>query len=1203
LRIVLSALGLFSSLITPNAAPLQRVANTTLAMPPAPPTYGYTVTNAFGALNFFDPVCIASPPGETNRLFVVERGGTIAVITNLAAPTRSVFLNISSKVTANLEECGLLSMVFHPGYATNGNFFVWYYGPDTTTAGSGAHDILSRFTVSAGNSNSANAVSEVKFIRQFDENQYHNAGDMHFGPDGFLYLSLGDEGGSDGSYNNDQAIDQDLFSGLIRIDVDKRVGNLPNPHPAASTNYTIPPDNPFIGATSFNGTSVNPAEVRTEFWAVGMRNPWRWNFDPVTGRLYLGDVGQNAQEEVNIVVKGGNYGWAYVEGCISGPKTPPVGFSSIAPILCYPHGSAANQGYCIIGGPVYRGTRYSQLTGAYIYGDNVSGHLWSLTYNGTNVTSSQTLIAGGVVGLSSFGIDPRNGDVLLAIRGVEGSSSTTQPLKRLIYSSATTGPVLPPTLNDTGAFTNLNSLTPNAGIVAYDLNVPFWSDNAIKTRWFSIPNTNLAIDYSPTNNWQFPTGTVWIKQFDLQTNSSPPVSTRVETRLLVKTTNGIYGVTYRWGGATNATLVPEAGMDESFVINNSGVLSTQLWHYPGRFECSACHTPIAGYALGVNAPQFHRNMTYAGGTTNQLQALSDAGYFTSSVTDIPSVTPLASPTNAGYSVEYRARSYLAANCVHCHQPGGAGLGLWDARFSTPINQCGITNGPLIDNLGNPNNRVILPGSISNSVMLTRVANFGNIHMPPLATSVINTQSVRLLSAWITNYVGNPYLDVSPAILEFGPVPIASNSPAIFLLSNNGGVPITNGVATVSGGPFTILSGTPFNLPAFGTTNLVVRFTPGAVAGFTNNLIVTTGNGGNVTNKLAGAGVTPAQLVVTPGSMDFGTVIVGTNVQGSFVVTNLGGQALNGGAASVNGGPFTILSGTPFNLPGFGTTNLVVRFAPTNNAASTNKLIVTSAYAGNVTNQLSGIGLTPAQLAVSPAILNFGVLAVGSNVQASFVVTNRGGQALTGGAASLNTGPFSILSGTPFSLPGFGTTNLLLRFAPTNAASFANNATFTSGNGGNVTNQLVGLGAIAPIADFSALPTIGDWPLSALFTNRSTGTISNSLWNFGDNTTTNTSALAFTHVYPALGSNTVSLTVTGPLGTNTLTRPAYIVVTNVAPVTLTILATNNQVQLLWREGILQSAGAASDSYTNVPGASSPYTVGPDKSTLFFQVKVR
>ncbi len=124
-------------------AQLQRLPNATLAMPAAPPVQGYTLTNAFGALNFFDPVCIASPPGETNRLFVVEHFGNIAVITNLAAPNRTVFLSISNKVTY-ADEGGLLGLVFHPGFASNGLFYVWYYGPDTTSAGSGPHDILAQ---------------------------------------------------------------------------------------------------------------------------------------------------------------------------------------------------------------------------------------------------------------------------------------------------------------------------------------------------------------------------------------------------------------------------------------------------------------------------------------------------------------------------------------------------------------------------------------------------------------------------------------------------------------------------------------------------------------------------------------------------------------------------------------------------------------------------------------------------------------------------------------------------------------------------------------------------------------------------------------------------------------------------------------------------------------------------------------------------
>jgi PKD repeat protein len=151
--------------------------------------------------------------------------------------------------------------------------------------------------------------------------------------------------------------------------------------------------------------------------------------------------------------------------------------------------------------------------------------------------------------------------------------------------------------------------------------------------------------------------------------------------------------------------------------------------------------------------------------------------------------------------------------------------------------------------------------------------------------------------------------------------------------------------------------------------------------------------------------------------------------------------------------------------------------------------------------------------------------------------------------------------------------------------------------------LTGIAAIPPTADFAASPLSGEWPLVVSFTNLSTGTIGNSYWEFGDGATTNTSLLVLTHSYPALGSNTVRLTASGPLGTNTLTRSNYVIVTDVLPVALAILQSSNQVQLIWREGILQSAGGVTDVFTNVPAAVSPYTISPAEAALFFRVKVR
>lgn len=733
-----------------------RVANSTLRMPTNPPAFGYTVGNAFGTLTFPNPVALVTPPGETNRIFVVEQGGIISVITNLSAPKRTVFLNISGRVVGGVpsDEQGLLGLAFHPGYATNRQFFITYSVSSTTPgiATNALHDRLSRFQTSIDNPNLADT-NEVILINQYDQAFNHNGGDLHFGPDGYLYYSVGDEGDGNDTLNNSQRIDKDFFSGIFRIDVDKRPGNLaPNPHPsiitnASGANYSVPYDNPFVGATKFNGTNVNPNNVRTEFWATGLRNPWRFSFDAATGRLYCGDVGQGAREEIDIIVKGGNYGWAYREGFIGGPKTAPANFSSINPILDYAHGSGTNQGFAVIGGVVYRGQNISQLYGAYIFGDNGSGNIWATYYDGTNATPFKRLA--GNPGVAGFGIDPSNGDVLLADQSMDR-------IRRLTYNATSVGANLPATLADTGAFTNLTTLAPNAGIISYDVNTPFWSDNAKKQRWFSIPNTNLDITFNRSNNWQFPTGAVWIKHFDLElTNGVPASARRLETRFIVKNVNGVYGVTYRWGNSlTNATLVPEEGMDDAFTINDGGNLRTQVWHYPSRSECLACHTPAAGFALAFNTAQLNRDFDYNGITDNQIRALNHAGYFSNPVSNLNTLPALANATNSTVSAEYRVRSYLAANCAQCHQPGGTALGTWDARISNPLSAAAIVNGNLINNLGDTNNRVIVPNDLAHSVLLTRISANGSLRMPPLASSLIDTQSVNLVKNWITNELAN-----------------------------------------------------------------------------------------------------------------------------------------------------------------------------------------------------------------------------------------------------------------------------------------------------------------------------------------------------------------------------------------------------------------------------------------------------------------
>lgn len=737
-----------------------RTAATTLRVPAGPPPTAYTTVRAFPSLSFAQPLALVSPPGDLHRLFVVEKGGRIWVIpdTTAAAPERVLFLDLSARVATGggNDERGLLALAFHPAYATNRQFYVWYTLNTTSPAGTGLHNRLARFLSSATDPHAADPASETPLLTQRDEAGNHNGGQLLFGPDGYLYLSLGDEGGANDQFQNSQRLDRDYFAGVIRIDVDRRPGSLaPNPHPAVHAGaYTVPPDNPWIGATSFNGAAVDPAAVRTEFWAVGLRNPWRMAFDPATGQLWLGDVGQNAREEINVIVRGGNYGWNYREGTIAGPRrnAPEAAAATfLPPIWDYPNPA---QGQSVTGGFVYRGSRYADLVGHYVFADFVSGRIWALRPDGANpVGADRVRPIAGDGGIAAFGLDPATGDILLA-------DLTENALKRLVATPAGgAGDALPATLAATGAFADLATLAPAPGVVAYEPNVSFWSDHARKRRWFALRDTTSTFGFSAEDNWALPAGAVWIKHFDLDlTRGQPATARRLETRFLVKTADGVFGFTYRWNEAqTDATLVPDEGAEQTFSVVEGGVARPQTWRFPSRAECLTCHTAAGGHALSFNTRQLNNPHRFPGDPENQLVALAAAGYFApgapsfapSTRTDVLGQLPrLAPASETSATLERRARSYLDANCASCHQPGGPALGYFDARYATPLSFTGLISGPLIDHGGDPASRVFVPGDPAHSRALQRASLRGPGQMPPLASHERDLAGEALLRAWI-----------------------------------------------------------------------------------------------------------------------------------------------------------------------------------------------------------------------------------------------------------------------------------------------------------------------------------------------------------------------------------------------------------------------------------------------------------------------
>jgi len=349
-----------------------------------------TLARAFGNLAFQRPVDLQYAPG-TEWLFVVEQRGRILVFdrSNPGQGTE-VFLDIRDRVETEGNEQGLLGLAFHPDYEVNGEFIV-----DYTAAGSGS-TVIARFTVdgppagSAGAAPVADPSSESIVLQIAQPFRNHNGGQIVFGPDGYLYIGMGD-GGSGGDPNGNGQNPGTLLGAMLRIAVDG----------TTEGGYAIPPSNPFIGM----------AGHRPEIFAYGLRNPWRFSFDPVGGALWVADVGQNRYEEIDVVVAGGNYGWNLMEGLhpYSGDAT---GADLIPPVAEYDHSA----GRSVTGGFVYRGRTVAALFGKYVYADYVSGRFW--THPATNPdTSESTRLFDTDLSVASFGVDQDGELYVLAFDG------------------------------------------------------------------------------------------------------------------------------------------------------------------------------------------------------------------------------------------------------------------------------------------------------------------------------------------------------------------------------------------------------------------------------------------------------------------------------------------------------------------------------------------------------------------------------------------------------------------------------------------------------------------------------------------------------------------------------------------------------------------------------------------------------------------
>ena len=342
------------------------------------------------------------------------------------------------------------------------------------------------------------------------------------------------------------------------------------------------------------------------------------------------------------------------------------------------------------------------------------------------------------------------------------------PAKAYLFLPPQPDGEFPRMLSQTGAFKDTRNLVTGDGLIPYDLIVSFWSDGAAKMRWISMPAGKIK--FAPTGEWVFPPGTVFVKHFELATDETHPgLRRRLETRLLVcDASGGVYGVTYKWRDDQSDADLLTTNLTEPVSIRTATGVRTQQWYYPSRSDCLVCHTANAGFVLGVKTRQLNRDLTYPSGITdNELRAWNRLGLFEPKwdETDLAHFPKLASADDPTRSLGDRARSYLDANCAHCHRPRGT-VAYFDARYDTPPAKQGLIGGPVLIDERIDNPRIIAPNYIWRSLLFMRANTTEAFKMPPLARNTIDEQGMSLLRQWIESLPGPPVLP-PPEILPPG----------------------------------------------------------------------------------------------------------------------------------------------------------------------------------------------------------------------------------------------------------------------------------------------------------------------------------------------------------------------------------------------------------------------------------------------------
>ena len=678
-----------------------RPSNRSCSAPARPRTHAdIQLTDVLGDVRFDQPVAAVTVPGSGGRWAVLERAGRVVEVRVAGGvATRRVLADLTGEVYSAPGETGLLGIAYHPRYPERRTVLLYF----TTGRARALRSHLVRFTTRPDGT--LDLTSRVVLLELEQPGVNHNGGHLAFGPDGYLYVGVGDGQLNADPPNHAQRLDT-LLGSILRLDVD------------GAPPYAVPPDNPFVGVPG----------ARAEIWAYGLRNPWRFSFDRDTGALWAGDVGQADREEIDRIHKGGNYGWSARQGTLCfvarrGCRRPEL----IDPVVEYDH----TEGFAVVGGYVYRGRALGPLRGRYLFADFGSGHIWSIEHDPSTGDPSRRLLLRSGVHISSFAEDEQGELYVLEYR------RETARLLRLDPSGdePEAGPApFPQRLSETGCVEPGDPTRMAAGVVPYTIARPFWSDGALKERWVALPEGGVMTERED-GVWDLPPRSVVIKRFRRGGRI-------IEVRLLVRHDDGFWaGYTYAWDDAAGDGHLIDAGG----AIRDAG---GGPWIYPSRAQCMDCHNSSAGTLLGLETRQMNTAASYGPRVAPQLATLERVGMLR--LLEDASQRPRHSGPQDAAPVETQARHYLHTNCGFCHRPGGDARGTLDLRADVPLSGTGLCGAPprITSIPGFTDALLVDPGRPERSILVARMTRRDVHGMPRIGSARVDEAGVALLGRWI-----------------------------------------------------------------------------------------------------------------------------------------------------------------------------------------------------------------------------------------------------------------------------------------------------------------------------------------------------------------------------------------------------------------------------------------------------------------------